>query len=72
MVANILAVHLGKSPVMVIAKGTGEINKLLNNISNSVGLTCNYCGTLAQTASSAPNIVAVLSPNVVHFSLPHI
>jgi hypothetical protein len=72
MVANTLALHLGKASLIVIAKEAGEINKLLNHISNSVGLTCNCCRALAQTASSAPNIVTVLSPNVIQFSLPHI
>jgi hypothetical protein len=42
------------------------INKLFNYISYSVGLTCNSCRALAQTASSAPNFVTVLSPNVIH------
>ena len=42
------------------------INKLFSHISNSLALTCNSCRALAQTASSAPNFVTVLSPNVIH------
>ena len=42
------------------------MNKFLNHISNSVDLTCNSCRALAPTASSAPNYVTVISPDVIH------